>query len=107
MEQKGFFARWRGNFLTGLAVVLPAVISIAVVVWLFGTVANITDLLLFFVPRHITHQGEGGSGPMYGYWSMMAFLVAVVLISLVGLAARNYIGKKLIEWIEDVILPVP
>ena len=40
--KKGFVARWRGSFFTGLAVVLPAVISIAVLVWLFGTVSNLT-----------------------------------------------------------------
>jgi uncharacterized membrane protein len=50
VKQK-LFGSWRTIFLAGLAVVLPAVISIAVVVWLFGTVANITDTLLFFLPR--------------------------------------------------------
>jgi hypothetical protein len=32
-------------------VLLPAITSLAIVVWLFGTVANITDKLLFVVPR--------------------------------------------------------
>ena len=51
--------RWRANFLTGLAVVLPAVISIAIFRWLFGTVSNVTDTLLFFVPRAWTHASDG------------------------------------------------
>ena len=104
--KKKLFGSWRTNFLAGLAVVLPAVISIAVVVWLFGTVANITDTLLFFLPRALTHQGEG-SGPMYWYWSIAAFLLAIALISLVGLVARHYVGKKLIEVGESVLLRVP
>lgn len=104
--KKTLFGRWRANFLAGLAVVLPAVISIAVLVWLFGTVSNITDLLLFFVPRDITHRGEG-TGPMYWYWSAMAFLVGVGLVSAVGLAARYYIGKRLIKLMDDVMLRVP
>jgi uncharacterized membrane protein len=104
--KKTLWGRWRANFLTGLAVVLPAVISIAVIVWLFGTVANITDLLLFFVPRDITHRG-GGAGPVHWYWSAVALLVAVALVSLVGLAARNYLGKKLIRMMDDVLLRVP
>jgi len=104
--KKTLLGRWRANFLTGLAVVLPAVISIAVITWLFGTVANITDLLLFFVPKEITHRGDG-IGPMYWYWSAMAFMVAMLLVSVVGLAARYYVGKKLIKLMDDVMLRVP
>jgi len=104
--KKTVFGRWRANFLTGLAVVLPAVISIAVIVWLFGTVANITDLLLFFLPHDITHR-NGGNGPMYWYWSAIAFLVAMAPVSVIGLAARHYIGKKLIRLMDNVLLRVP
>ena len=104
--KKTLRGHWRANFVAGLAVVLPAVISIAVVIWLFGTVANVTDTLLFFLPRELTHHGEG-SGPMYWYWSVAAFLLAIGLISLVGLAARHYVGRKLIEFGENVFLRVP
>ena len=99
-------AHWRANFFAGLAVILPAVISIAVIVWLFGTVANITDTLLFFVPRHITHETEG-TGPMYWYWSLVAFLLAILLVSVVGLVARHYIGKQIIAGVDGVMLRVP
>ena len=92
--------------MTGLAIVLPAVISIAVIVWLFGTVSNITDTLLFFVPRRLTHHNQG-EGPMYWYWSLAAFLVAMMLISIIGRLARNYIGKKLIQWMDAILLRVP
>jgi uncharacterized membrane protein len=97
---------WRTNFLAGLAVILPAVISVAVVVWLFGTVSNITDTLLFFLPRRWTHQ-TGGSGPVYWYWSLVALLVAVLLITLVGRLARNYLGRQLIHWLDTLLLSIP
>ncbi len=103
---KSLLGHWRANFLTGLAVVLPAVVSIAVVVWLFGTVANITDTLLIFIPRTITHTNHG-DGPMYWYWSLIAFLLAVLLISIIGRFARNYFGKKMIEWVDGVLMQVP
>jgi hypothetical protein len=32
----------------------------------FGTVANITDTLLFFLPRRLTHH-LNGQGPMHWY----------------------------------------
>jgi uncharacterized membrane protein len=103
---KTLVARWRANFFAGLAVVLPAVISIAVVFWLFSNVANITDLLLFFVPRRITHHG-GGTGPMYWYWSVVAFLLAIALTSAIGRMARHYVGKRLIDLMDTMMLRVP
>jgi uncharacterized membrane protein len=98
------FARWRANFYTGLAIVLPAVISIAIVKWLFGTVANITDPLLFFLPATWTHQPKG---PMYWWWSLFALVLAVALISLIGRMARNYIGRQLIRAFDLAMLRVP
>jgi uncharacterized membrane protein len=104
--KKSFFARWRASFFTGLAVTLPAIISLAAVLWVFRTVSNITDLLLFFLPRDITHD-TAGTGPMYWYWSLMALVLAVAMISVVGLLARYYIGKRLIEWMDSAMMQVP
>lgn len=104
--KKSFLARWRSNFLTGLVLLLPAIISIAVVIWLFRNVSDLTDKLLFFLPPDLTHQNRG-EGPMYWYWSLFALLFAVVVISGFGLLARNYIGKKIIEWMDAALLQVP
>lgn len=97
---------WRSNFFAGLAVVLPAVISIAVVLWLFGTVANITDALLFFLPRGWTHE-RGGEGPVFWYWSMLALLWTVLIVTFIGRFARNYFGRQLIEWVDGLLESVP
>lgn len=104
--KKNFLARWRANFFTGLAVIMPAVISIGALLWIFGTVASFTDTLLFFLPHHITHQ-DNGAGKMFWYWSLAAFVLAIVLICLVGLAARFYFGKKLIEWTDLALMRIP
>jgi uncharacterized membrane protein len=103
---KNLLARWQANFWAGLAIVFPAVISVAVLIWLFGTVANITDTLLIFLPRALTHKSQG-EGPMYWYWSLVALLLAIFLIGVVGLAARNYFGKRLIEWVDSALLKIP
>ncbi len=104
--RKSLFARWRASFFTGFVVTLPAIISIAAVLWVFRTVSNLTDLLLFFLPKTITHE-DGGAGPVYWYWSLVALLVAVVLISVVGVLARYYIGKRMIEWMDNAMMQVP
>jgi uncharacterized membrane protein len=75
-------------------------------IWLFKTVGNITDTLLLFLPRNLTHS-EQGQGPMYWYWSVVALLLAVFLILVVGLLARNYFGKRIIEWVDSALLKVP
>lgn len=107
---KDLFVRWRANFFTGLAIVLPAVISVGVIFWLFFTVSNITDTLLIFVPKSTTHApgiSGPGSGAMYWYWSVVALLLAIILTTIVGLLTRNYLGKKLIEWVDLSLLRVP
>ncbi len=107
---KDLFIRWRANFFTGLAIILPAVVSFGVIFWVFFTVSNVTDTLLIFIPRKITHEGGGGgpgSGSMYWYWSLVALVVAIILTTVVGLLARNYLGKKLIEWVDASLLRVP
>src|SRR2546426_12178139 len=90
---KEHFIRWQANFFAGLAVVLPAVISIAILVMFFGTVANITDTLLFFLPRRLTHQ-LNGQGPMHWDWSLAALALAVVLINIIGGVGRAYFRQQ-------------
>jgi len=108
--KKNLLASWRANFFTGLVVILPGLISFGVVFWLFGSVANFTDKLLFFLkykidPKYIYQNGQ--SGPMFWYWSLLAIALAVALICVVGLAARNYFGKKMIEWADTALMRIP
>lgn len=106
MNTENHFSRWRANFFTGLAIVLPAVISVAVLVWFFGTISGVTDTLLFFLPTKLTHR-DGGTGPVYWYWSVVAFVIAVILITMIGRFARHYFAEKLIQWTDRLILRVP
>jgi len=103
---KTLFGRWRANFFTGLAVLLPAIVSVVVLFWVFNSVANVTDTLLFFLPGKLTHK-NGGEGPMYWYWSVAALLLAVVLISIAGRLTRYYVGKKVIQVLDVTLLRVP
>ncbi len=108
--RKSIFTRWRASFFTGLAVTLPAIVSVAAVVWLFRTASNFTDTLLFF-PKFFLDKKfiyeNGASGEMFWYWSLLAFVLAVTLISVVGVLARYYIGKRMIEWLDAAMMNVP
>jgi uncharacterized membrane protein len=108
--QKPLIARWRASFLTGLAIVLPGAVTLAVVKWLFGTVSSFTDTLLFFLPYCLSPKAiyeDGISGPKFWYWSLLAMLLAVVMVTVVGVLARNYFGKRLIAWADNLMLRVP
>jgi uncharacterized membrane protein len=90
---------------------MPALLTLAAVKWLIGTISGVTDVLLFFLPKSLTHESliypNDGKGAMHGYWSLVALLLAVALISVVGVLARYYIGKKIIEWTDRVLMRVP
>ena len=98
---KKFLGYGRADFLAGLAVVLPVAVSIAVAIWLFGTVSHFTDALLLLVPE------EWIEGPLRLYGSVFALLVAMLLIGLVGRLSRYYFGKKLIQGVDTVLMRVP
>ncbi len=108
--QKSLIASWRASFLTGLAIVLPGVVTLAVVKWLFGTVSSFTDTLLFFLPYWLsprTIYQDGISGPVFWYWSLLALLLAIAIVSVVGVLGRYYFGKRLIAWADSLMLRVP
>jgi uncharacterized membrane protein len=104
-----FFVRWRANFLTGLALILPAAISLLVVLFLFGYISHITDNLLVFLPVTWTHakRPNGELGEMYWYWSWVALLLTVLFICLVGRFGRNYLGRKTLEWMDLALMRIP
>lgn len=102
----GLLHHWRVNFFAGLAVLLPMLLSLAIVAWLFGSIANFTDRLLFFLPQTLTHT-DGGKGPLHWYWSLAAFALAIGLVTLIGRSARNYLGRRVIEYMDTGLGRLP
>jgi len=109
--RKTFFARWRRSFLTGLAVSLPALLTLAAIKWIFGTISSFTDALLFWLPYCLPDTKliytNGQDGAMFWYWSLVALLLAAALITIVGVAAQYYIGKRMLEWLDTAMMNVP
>ena len=89
---------------------MPVVISLAVILWLFFTVSSVTDTLLILIPKRVTHDSGPtgpGTGPLLWYWRLVALLLAVIMTWVVGVIARNYLGRKFIEGAEELLLRVP
>jgi uncharacterized membrane protein len=81
---KKFLAHGRADFPARLAVALPVAVSLAVVLWLFGTVFNLTDTLLLLVPQEWVRYGQR---PPHLYSRVFALLLAMLLIGLVRTGA--------------------
>ncbi len=47
------------------------------------------------------------SGQMFWYWSLLALVLAALLITGVGVLAQYYIGKRMIEWLDTAMMNVP
>lgn len=97
-------ARWRADFFAGLAVLLPAILTVWLVWWIVRNIAALTDTLLFFLPHAWTHAPDG-SVPWW--WSLLALAFSVVLLTVVGRTARFYVGRKALGLIDQTLFRVP
>ncbi|MCX5758823.1 MAG: DUF502 domain-containing protein, partial [Candidatus Hydrogenedentes bacterium] len=85
--------RLKAYFLTGLVVLLPAVVSIKVFIWLLTYVDDILKPLL---------------EDIFGkYFFGIGIALIVTLVMLVGMFARNYVGKKLVRLVEGIFDRLP
>ena len=44
---------------------------------------------------------------MFWYWSLLALVLAAVMITTVGVTAQYYIGKRMLEWLDMAMMNVP
>jgi uncharacterized membrane protein len=83
----------RAQFLAGILIVVPIIIAILVLVWLFNYIDNIAQP----VAKSLTGRTIPGLG----------FGIMVLLIYLTGLVATSLIGKRLIRYGESLLARVP
>jgi uncharacterized membrane protein len=88
----------RRRFVTGFFVLVPVVVSIVALIWVFGVVDGFTAPLYerYF---DIYHKREVPPG--------LGIATTAVLILLVGVVATNVLGKRLLQRAEGYLLRVP
>lgn len=89
----------RNFFFTGLLVLLPIIISIKLFAWGFEKADQILGDLL----QQILLNYFNFSKPIPG----LGLVVLVILITLTGIFAKHYIGKKLISIGEMILVKIP
>lgn len=98
-HKQSFSVRLRNNFLTGLIICAP----IAITVWLTWTLIQWADswvkplIPLQYRPEHYITFAIPGFG----------LLTAVIMITIIGLLAKNFIGRAIVEFGESVLDRTP
>ena len=87
----------RKNFITGFLVLLPIFITLWVI-WFF--ISKIITFSLILFPKEIPLLAKI-------FWSIFIIILSILVIAIIGLAARNVIGKKLIDFGEKFIRRIP
>jgi uncharacterized membrane protein len=83
----------RRRFITGFFVTVPLIISIAALVWVFRVI-------------------DGASEPLVSRWAGrgvpgLGIAITALLVLLVGVAATNMVGKRVLQRAEHWLLHVP
>lgn len=90
--------QWRRlarTFLTGLFVLLPIMVTLAIVMWLIG----IAETVLGAFIRVLL--------PSNAYLPGMGLIVSLVLIFLVGVAMQAIFFRELVTWMEEQLERIP
>lgn len=83
----------RNRFLSGLLILTPLVAAILILYWIFSRLDNIAQPLI----ELIAGQRIPGLG----------FVIVVVLIYIVGIVTKNYIGHRIVQFFEKIISRIP
>tara|TARA_R110000787_G_scaffold73921_7_gene164517 strand:- start:4795 stop:5457 length:663 start_codon:yes stop_codon:yes gene_type:complete len=89
---------WRGlvrTFLSGLFVLLPILITLAIVMWLIGTAEKLLGSVI-----QILMPGEA-------YLPGMGLIMTLAVIFFVGLMTQAIFFRKLIQWFEHQLERIP
>lgn len=83
------------TFLSGLAVSLPIVVTIAVIVWLFVAAESVMGAAIKFVL------------PTGAYITGMGLITGLVVIFLIGMATRVLLFQSLVNAFENLLNRIP
>ncbi len=84
------------TFLSGLAVVLPIVITIAVLLWLVTAAEQMLGMVMRWVLPDGTTVPHG-----------IGFVAAITLIFAIGVLMEAYYFRRLMGWLEELLNRIP
>ena len=92
----------RRYLLAGLFTLLPLVVTVWILQWIFDALIGIfkSPLVMAYAALHL---------PEPGYWTLAFFsaIATILLLMLVGALVGNFIGRQLLLWLDELMLHVP
>lgn len=98
-KKKGVAYFLRANFVAGLLVLAPALLTFYILRFLVVTIDGLIISVLpsHYRPEQIFEQNVYGLGLIGGF----------LLLTAIGLFARNFIGRRLVSWVDSFIGAIP
>ena len=92
----------RRYLLAGLFTLLPLVVTLWILNWIFGALIGIFKRPLVLVYSVLNL-------PEPGYWTLAFFsaIATILLLMLVGALVGNFVGRQLLLWMDELMLRVP
>ena len=100
--QKGWSANFKKYFITGLIVILPLWISLAILWIIFKWISNLTKPFLGPI-FELFFEKEPASFLL----TITSFLVTIFVIYISGILATNIASRKILSKIEDILIRIP
>jgi len=106
-----FWSDFRRRFSRGLATILPTVLTIALILWLFGTINEYVGKPISTGTKWLAEKIWGAS-LIDAIWddyhlAVVGFLLAIVVVYIVGLFVASYIGRFVWRSIESLLTRLP
>ncbi len=89
----------KNTFLTGLFVIIPLVVSVALLVWFFQTLNRLFSPVIGGMMKRIA--------PDIAHIPGVGILAGLVIILLVGFFARNVVGERILAALDSFINRIP
>ncbi len=105
--ERTFWGRIRGLFLTGLAIILPLIITIWVLRLLFDLVHGITTPLILRILTLLPFPYI--DDPAFTTYAapLIGFVITLFLVILVGALATNLLGRQIVTAFDRLMLRIP
>lgn len=108
----------KAYFLKGLAVLLPAAVTIWIFIWIYKLIQNtigwLINKLIVLLLASMLHLSPSDSAwqELERFWlkglgSLAGFIIALVIVFAVGIILANVIGKKILRNAERFIETLP
>jgi uncharacterized membrane protein len=107
IEDRTVLGHFRRLFLTGMAIILPLIITIWVLKLLFDLVHGVTTplILRILALAHFPYIDD----PAFSTYAapLIGFVITVLLVMLVGVLATNLLGRQVVAAFDRLMLRIP